>query len=475
LGVWDAVFNFVESDSLILRKGADLFSLSIVHSNELKKLVTDRALIKSEILTGVEWNGHQWLLCDSYTAPPFALDLATARQVRFSLFGAKHGASVGTCVVQKQAGAAILKISGGEPVVLPRDVDEDFYAWMSLESGKTVRFSADWSLEYSSTDQMVAVFSKELPKNDRNLKQHLPGHPSRFLTGVNMKTGKEVNEFPDWTQYPWVKIDEGTQSSVRILMDPNQSKFGPPWSYAGFFVDDLPHPFATPPDSYCYPWASRAKGDCVFYLLYCGDASNRCRLMWAKLDTNLRPRRVADKVIDLEMLKLSRCVYVTSKGDSHHDILEPFVYDANTTECWNILDGIMRLPELTQAQQSLSLDMMAIRLIPGFGSDTHAGLVLCLVRQARHDSRNAIPLSHPEVPYVDFQDWNGAVLVSASGDRYLVSLSQHPDAQTKVWLHNSGKLFIGEQELVDDKSGKTGRMHLFEVDLGIDQSAPAKK
>src|SRR5262245_53067679 len=179
LGVWDDVFACGAEEVVVLRRGKELFTLSLSSSAELKKLAAAPTAGTTRIIACAGSGDRLWLFLQSDNDGPSVLDAYSGKVTNFDIQRMTTPGSrapiIESHVMLRHADAAIIKIIGGEG----RPRSGALYFWMSLKSGKIVAFPTGWDLYYFSPDQGVAVFYKPF----------LRPLERRPLQAVDMRTG----------------------------------------------------------------------------------------------------------------------------------------------------------------------------------------------------------------------------------------------------------------------------------------------
>src|SRR5262245_44873894 len=157
LGVWDDVYACGAEEVVVLRRGKELFTLSLSSSAELKKLAAAPAAGATRIIACAGSGDRLWLFLQSDNDGPSVLDAYSGKVTNFDL-QRRSAPGSGAPVIQSQvilrhADAALLMISGDER----RSDFRPIYFWMSLTSGKVVAFPIGWDLYQFSPDQRIAM------------------------------------------------------------------------------------------------------------------------------------------------------------------------------------------------------------------------------------------------------------------------------------------------------------------------------
>jgi hypothetical protein len=480
LGLWDDVFRFENLDAVILRRGDELFSYSLVTS-ESKRISTVSDMAGSRIIDGISRGKHQWLFYQSDATRSFAIDLSTGKKVQFEISDAKlpdkHGTAIHAIVIAGSEGGSMVEICGDGVAGWPRDGNRPIYFWMSLESGKMVRLPTGWDLNYFSADQKRAVFENV----STNAMMYRP-----WVT-LDMATGEMVSELPDQTKESWSEPTMNfweasvskyknrqnvwqlrTPRTLARLLHPQPGRGDIDDKFAGLSVNSVDYPLAMTNIGTARCVDAKSAGNlAVFWLQSDGGEGNS---LWVtQLKKNDAPILLATNC-SFEVLGGQHCALLV------HNLFpasvpEALVYDAESNAAWNILDGVPlrleieaqagggadRLGTVGERVASGAGPMVAFRLIPGFGSARYPVEALCLCSTANVVPANVIP---PPVQRM-------TVLLTAQGRRYQINLS--PDLRDLLlgqsWLHNSGKLIFARPETAP---ANRGQLHLFVADLRAD-------
>ncbi len=473
LGLWDGVWQGDELDFLILRRGATLFSLPLNSTREPKPLGEFPTMSDSRIIWGGRGNDRLWVFCESPRLAPFALDVNSGTIVSFEIDGLKipgsHTPSIQSWVHVPHLQAAVLMISGGDRATWPRPGNRPMYFWFSLKTGKVQSFPAEWGLDYLSADQSIAVFQTGLTTRQ----------------AIDVKTGNEVESFPDRRQDVFVPFEWTNTDHARPL-------FTPDFKFVGLSDMGKSVPLQIRLQEPHVPSVKVATDWAAFHLRGHGaPRTNLWSLWFCPFQENAKPIHLAKHVHAYEILGPGICAHAVSshrdRGASTEQFFsnasrEAFVFDARSNATWNVLDGIERLPELAPEISSKGYvnDKMSVSLIRGFGADVRSPLVLCLFAHSRYDMRafiglrpqqaneTLLPQPHKREPYVERQAWRRAVLLNSDGKRFQVSSFPPEFFDRKIWLHNSGRLVLGEFKWInEDTAERVGKMQLTRFDLTV--------
>jgi hypothetical protein len=461
LGLWDDVFRFENSDSIILRRDDELFSYSLVTS-DLKRIRTISEMTGSHIINGIAWGNHQWLFCKSDATPPFAIDLLTGKKVQFEI---PEGASlaIDAIITTKYKGGTIFLTSGDD-------------AWMSLESGRMIKFPTGWYLNYFSADQRTAVFVKP----STNAMEYGPWVP------VDMETGTVIEKLPDRTKGLWSEsipgFSEGsidkyknrqnvwqlrTPQTPMKLLKPQIGRGFADDTFAGLSADGIACSLTMTNAKLDRCEDAKLTGNLAAFLLQ-PDGGIGNSLWVTQFKENETPILLATNC-SFEMLGDRRCALIT-RNEMPKSLPEGVVYDAETKTAWNILDGVPLWTNtiaafsgadehrMSMPQTSSGIGQrVSLRLVPGFGSPRFPAQALCLF-----SSMNIVPDNMPFSPAM-----RQFVLLTAQGDRYQIKLSKSVSDLVfgqSFWLHNSGKLVVCQSEPTKNNS-PARQFHLIIAEL----------
>ena len=441
LGVWDAAFACDELDCFVLRQGEELFSLPMDAAAKPVKIAAIRQGTKVEIVAAIQSKTRLWLFCQSPEIAPFALELNSGKRIDLAIpdlrIPGEQAPSIQSHIMVPHADAAILMIAGGDRKTWPREGNRPVYFWIGLQSGTVVRFPIGWDLEYFSSDQTVAVFEK--PQEER--------FQRRPLQAVDVRTGDTRAEIPNRREGAVIPFDwEDTQRVKPLYV--RRPETGDADHFAGASLNGRTYRFDTQLSGVYYLSTAKEKeGFIGFRLRREGSVDSEPSNFWfGPLRENQNPTQVASAVTDFEMFHEETCVLVTTGHGPKKISLEAFVYDHKSKTAWNVLDGIERLPPLGTefTGRDYIEDKMTVRLVPGHGSGQQGQLVLCLASQVREDRRAlAFP---PQEKRLKTERWSRAILVSANGWRMVTDILANGMMPDAIWLHNSGKIIIGEHK-----------------------------
>jgi len=471
LGLWDDVFNYDGSDLIIVRKETELFSLSMTSPGRIKKLTTIPETVSAEIVDGIEYDGHQWLFCQSENTAPFAIDLDSSKKVDFEIPGVRipgeHAPVIQSCVIASHAGGIILMISGGDRDTWPRPGNRPIFFWMGLESGRSVQFPVGWDLEYFSADLKIAVFEKPQEKTFQR----------RLLQAVDMKNGEVISNVPNRREEFLILFDWSSKDRVKPLLAPRQQETSD--RFAGVSVGGLAYPLDMMLSAPKETSVKALNNWVIFHWNSHGQLRKEASSLWlSPLKKGAKPKHLADNVVACEFVGDGKCVVGVAGYGAKGTFTEAFLYDAVAEKAWNVLDGVERLPALAPelVEKKYIEDKLTLRMIPGFGSSRQDRLVLCLFSHFRADMRamvwplNSRVISRPVL-------WRCAVILTANGRRYMAEALRDGDIPDKIWLHNSGKIITAAYKGMHTESGKRRRIQLSLIDLqlGVSQDKKVNK
>ena len=320
--------------------------------------------------------------------------------------------------------AALLRVYGG-----PRtgNVRSAFF-WMDLKSGKVVRFPDRWGLDCFSADGRVAVFTKPAEKEfTRGPRQ-----------AVEMRTGERIDALPVPGKERCIPFHFQNTPKVMALS-----------------VDGLVLPDALAAENLSM---ARADGDFAGFRLRVGNGEPSTLCIVPFKDPK-KTESIATDVIDFAMLGQGNLVFVTAHK---YQYAETFFYARADKSSWNVLEGVERLPKLSNPDAG---DLLTVRLIEGFGTSRHEPLVVCLFEHTQGPLRaNYVP---PEKA-IKLAQWRRTLLITHDGQRFLAPLTHlfgEGKTPAKIWLHKSGKLITGTYVWHDSELGGRLRVQLSERTL----------
>jgi hypothetical protein len=469
LGLWDDVFRFENLDSIILRRGDELFSYSLVTS-DLKRIRTISDMTGSRILNGIAWGKHQWLFCQSDATSPFAIDLSTGNEVQFEIPEVRSS-TIHAIITTGYKGGTVFEINGGGVAGWPRDGNRPLYFWMSLESGRMTKFPTGWDFNYFSADQRTAVF--ENPST--NAMEYRP------LVPVDMETGTVIEKLPDQTKGLWSEptMDFWEASVARYknrqnvwqlrtpqtpmkLLKPQIGRGFSDDTFAGLSADGITYSLTMTNAKLDRCVDAKLAGNLAAFLLQ-PDGGIGNSLWVTQFKENETPTLLATNC-SFEMLGDRRCAVIT-RNEMSKSLPESIVYDAKSKTAWNIFDGI---PLWTNTIAVLGAHswpqttsgigpMVSLRLTPGFGSARFPAQVLSLF-----SSMNIVSANMPPSP--EFRQF---ILLTGQGERYQIKLPKNVSDLIfgrQFWVHNSGKLVVCEPEPPLNNSPKE-QFHLLIAEL----------
>ncbi len=438
LGLWDDVFVCCDQDAVLLRRESDLFALSISGSANPSKLFTALALAEAQMVTCAASGERLWIFLQSSRSVPFALDAQSGKMAKFEIAGLKvpgnQSPGIQSHVIIRHADAVIVMIAGGDRETWPGRGNRPLYFWLSLKSGKVVAFPIGWDLEYFSPDQQVAVFEKPQRREFER----------RPLQAVDVRTGDFVTDAPDRQHMNVVPFNWTDTQSVKPLYG-RHAETGDRNYFAGISVNGSVLPFDLGLNGVHYMSIAKAKdGFAGFRLRREGALGVEPSSFWqTALSGDQKPELAATGVTDFVMLGGGNCIF-TSAGHGRTGLSsEPFFRIHKDKTLWNVLEGVDRLPELDKefADKVYVEDRMSVRLIEGFGGDSRNWLALCLLTHFRGDMRSGgFPVQEKPLKPTT---WRRAVLLTTDGQRYMTDLFRDGNVPDCIWLHNSGRVIIG--------------------------------
>jgi len=460
LGVWDDVFVCDDQDMIILRRGVGLFSLSTKGSDNPKELATAPVLTNARIISCATTGERLWLFMESTQTSPFAIDAQSGEVSEFEIqklrVPGNHTPGIQSHVIVPHTGSVLLMIAGGDRDTWPRDGNRPIYFWMSLKSGKVVRFPIGWDLEYFSANQRVAVFEK--PQETR--------FQRRPLQAVDMETGDYLANPPDRRNEHFVSFNWAETRMVKPLYV-RRTETGDRDHFGGISMRGTVLPFDLHLKETSYLSTAKAEDDFTgFRLRREGAADLEASPLWiVSSNQPPNPEYIAPATTGFALLKRGNCVYVTTGHGPKGASSEAFFSVYSNKSTWNVLDGVQRLPELEAqfADKDYIEDKMNVRLIDSFGSQT--SIVLCLFQHVRGDMRAiAFPVRGKSM---ERKTWQRAVLLTSNGERYMTNLFREGQAPDLIWIHDSGRVITGNYIWQTSGSSRQRKVQLTETLLRI--------
>ena len=458
-GAWDDAFVCNEADRIILRRGDSLYSHSMCEDNPPMLMSKTPTLDRTRIIACIPSGGKLWAFLNSRETGAFAIDVNNGQISNFkvphrTITGAPApGTRIRSHVAVRHAGSVILMIEGSDPLTWPGEANNrPVYIWMSLESGRVVRFPIGWDLRYFSQDQSIAVFAKP------PVETFQPGP----LQAVTMQTGEYSEVLPDRNAEGYVLFNaEDTPEVKPVYM--RRAQMGGKDFFKGFSVNGqilLFNPDLDSIDKTLYPLQTLAiDGFIGFRLHQHGLGPLEPSPLWIMTaEDSAIPEPVAPFVTDFAILKDGNCVFtVTGNGDELKASSEAFFRAFDDKSVWNVLDGVSRLPELERefAGKSFVEDRIKVRLIKSLG--TRSPIVLCLFQHDRRDWR-----ALAEGKRLKTELWGRAVILTSKGERCMTSLFREERAPDMIWLHSTGRLFTGVTE------GAVIHLYARDINLPLD-------
>lgn len=457
LGAWDDIFVAHDQDYVVLRRGDELFSLSMEASAKPKKIAKIPAASDTQIVAGAAVGKSFWLFLNSSKAAPCAIDALNGTVVTFEIPDLKvpgsHAPGIGAYRIVPHLQAAVLDVSGGDRATWPRDGNRPVFFWMDLKSGKVIRLPIGWDLNYFSADERVAAFG-----------------PTR---AIEMKTGEKIDAAPDRRKELCNSWDWTNKQRVRALYERREGK-GDAEYFAGVSVDGRVLPVNLGLADVRY--MSLAKADDTvagFRLRREGAGTEEPGPLWiTPFKDSKKTVEIAKDVTDFTLLGNGDTIYVTREKPASRALAESrqhaeaFFYTQADRSSWNVLEGVERLPKLGEAfaEASFVHDTLKVRLIEGFGSSLLKPAVLCLFEHHRGDFRARIAQrgGGNEGPALESVTWRRAMLVSRDGKRSLTPLFRDGNLPDQIWLHNSGKVISGKYVWDESDPARKRRIQLSE-------------
>jgi hypothetical protein len=457
LGLWDDVFVAHDRDDIVLRRGEELFSLAMAGSLAPRRIAKAPAAGNTDIIAGAAFDERYWLFLNSSKAAPCALDAYSGAVARFEIPGlrvpASHAPGIQWYDIVPHARAALLMVSGGDRATWPRDGNRPIYFWMDLKSGKVIRFSTGWDLDYFSADEGVAVFAS-------------PGRKH----AIDMRTGNRIEVLPDRRKERSIPFDWTDTQRVKALYERREGK-GDADYFAGLSVDGLVLPVALGLEDVRYlAMAKTGDGFAGFRLRRSGATGGEPGPLWIlPFKDAHKTESIATEVTDFTMLGQGNALFVTreqggktaSSENRHH--AEAFFHARGDRSSWNVLEGVERLPKLDKAfaDADYVTDSLRVRLIEGSGTSRHEPLVVCLCEHHRGDLR----AFSADGKVLESATWRRALLITGDGRRSLTPLFREGNLPDRIWLHKSGKLLTGTFIWHESAGGRQRRLQLSQSTL----------
>jgi hypothetical protein len=454
LGVWDDVFACGAEEVVVLRRGKELFALSMSSSAKLKKLAAAPAAVATRIIACAGSGDRLWLFLQSDQNGPSVLDAYSGKVTNFDLRRSTTPDSpapfIESHVMLRHADAALLSISGDER----RSGFRDIYFWMSLTSGKVVAFPIGWDLYQFSPDQRIAMFEKPF----------LKPFERRPLQAVDMRTGDLLAEIPDRSSTGVAPFNWNDTQRVKAVYR-GRPESGYQDYFAGISVDGSVFPIDIEFNRMHYLSVAKVKdGFAGFTMRPDGNVGPNSFFHMA-LKQKQNPQLVATRVADFAMLDRGNFVFVTGGHGRKGAFSEAFFRSAREKTARNVLDGVERLPELDKVfvDKDFIEDRQTIRLIDGFGN--HNSLVLCLFSHLRQDRRALhVPV---EGKTLQMMTWGRAVILTSAGERYMTDIFHEGNPPDLIWLHNSGRIITGAHLWQSTGSIRDRKVYVNEVTIRL--------
>jgi hypothetical protein len=466
LGLWDDAFVPDSQDFVILRRGDELFSLTMAATAAPKKTAKTPAVEHTQIVAAAVVDKRCWLFLNSTEAAPCVVDAHSGTVVRLEIPGLKVPGSqapgIQSCACVPHAKGVVLMVSGGDRATWPRAENRPVYFWMNLSTGKVSRLPTGWDLHHFSANERIAVFAgppeKPLARG--------PGH------AIDMRTGEQTEALPELVKESHVPFDWGDKQTVKPLYERRQGK-GDADFFAGLSLGGLVVPVDLGLDDVRYLSMARVSdGFAGFRLRRSGASNGQPSSLWiVPFKDSRKVEAIAKDVTDFAMLGQGNAVYVTvgqgrKASSENRPKAEAFFHDRANKSSWNVLAGVERLPELDKAFAGADfiVDRMMVQLIEGFGSSRHDSLVMCLCNHHRGDLRALRVGQKKLLPSVT---WRRALIITHDGRRCLTPLFREGNLPDQFWLHKSGKLLTGTYVWEDRQDGRKRHVQLSECTLLI--------
>lgn len=456
LGSWDDVFVAHDQDVIVLRRGDQLFSLSMETSATPKKIAKAPAASDTQIVNGAAVDKKLWLFLNSTKATPCAVDAYGGTVARFEIPGLKVPGSrapvIRACHIVPHAQVALLSVSGGDRATWPRDGNRPIYYWMDLKSGKVVQFPIGWDMNYFSADELVAAFGPE--------------------RAVDAKTGEKIDAAPDRRKEPHIPFDWTNKQRVRPLYDRREGQ-GDADFFAGLSIGGRVLRIDLGLQEVRYLSMAKADDDYAGFQLRRSGASHEPGPLWiTPFKDSKKTAEIANDVTDFTLLGNGDTIYVMREKPINRALAESrqhaevFFYTQADRSSWKVLEGVERLPKLGEAfaEATFVHDKLKVQLIEGFGSSLLKPAVLCLFEHHRGDFRARIAQTGrgDEGPALESVTWRRAMLIGRDGKRSLTPFFREGNLPDQIWLHNSGKVISGKYVWDEIDASRTRRIQLSE-------------
>ncbi|WP_146533567.1 hypothetical protein [Rubripirellula reticaptiva] len=457
LGLWDAVMPLTNSDELLLRREDRLWRLDMSGSRPPMEVLQSKLLRQAEFVFTADAGQRQWVFCNSKAASPFAIAIDGKRTAEFLIpdlaISGEQTPVIQSHVWVPHCNAAILMVAGGDKQTWPRDGNRPVYFWISLETGKVVRFPIGWDLDYFSADQRVAVFGALIEERFQ----------PRQLRAISMVSSEAIANPPDKAIHPYVPFHWTNTQLVQPVFERNDEAMSRR-RLMGLTTGGAVHalPDTLPPESHLE--MAKHRGDNVGMRISDGNryVGVPCDYSVLSITDKNRQKTIAKNVTDFSLLDQGRSVAVISPMETQQSLTEAWLLSPDVALRQDLLSGVEQPPPLPQrlAQKSYIRNRRTVLMIPGFG--TGASIVLCLFTHDRWDMRSLPnPLDESITPLF----WRRALLVESTGKRKLLDGFRDRDSPESFWLHNTGRLLTGATRYIDENGQEIRKIEIREYSI----------
>ncbi|MGE0267106.1 MAG: hypothetical protein AB7S78_01440 [Candidatus Omnitrophota bacterium] len=446
MGLWDDIFVPDDDEFLIVRKGENLYQLSLPGDSEPVLLAASPELKNTRIMTGTRTKDKLWIFLQSFESNPLAFEIFSKKLVNFEIPGVsvpgQQTATIQSWIFAPHRSGALLMIAGGDQATWPRDGNRPVYVWINLLSGATIQIPIGWDLDYFSSDQSIAAFTEPYNK-ELNTKP---------FTGLNMNTGQYLHDVPGKYTDEFVAFDWTNTARAKPLLSHRFPETGDMDRLIGISDQGETYPLQFRIESPYRPNVKTNAQTGLIHIYGYGNPRVESNSLWiTPLKENSQPILIARDVQQYEILSREACLW-SAEGFGHSGkSQEAFVYDIKNNTAWNVLDGIERLAELPESlkEKDYIQDQMKINLISDFGSKKEMSMSLALFTHAQRDMR-AFAWPTADEPVFKNQTWYNAVLLTNRLDHYEIRGFQLWNDADQIWLHNSGTVILGQYVWADN-------------------------
>lgn len=459
LGTWDDALVIPERDYLVLRRGAELYSLPLVAAVQKASLKSTPDVRNSRMTGAAAIGDRLWVFASSEELAPFALDVLSGDVARFEIPGLKVPGSqapgIQSHVVVPHASGAVFMVAGGDKTTWPRDGNRPIYFWMDMNSGKIIRFPNGWDLDYFSPDEQVAVFGV-LQENPLE---------TRPRQAIDMHNGAAIKETPDRRKALSVPFTWTETEAVKPLYE-CRAGMGDAQYFAGLSFGGRAMSIEIDLEGRRYLAQAKANdGFFGFRLRREGASRGEPSTYWIAPNRDPeKPERLSADVTDFALLSRGHGVFVTAPRKKRI-LSEAWGYAPQAPSKWNILDGVERLPPLDQEfiDADYIADRMTIQLVDSCGQPNSDSLVLCMFTHNRGDQRALTPLT--ETKTLKSVVWRRSIVLTSAGQRYSIPAMFEGNPPDQIWLHHSGRIIQGRYQWVTVGDQRMRQIQLTGSDL----------